>query len=132
MANKRWLVAMLTIATPFAVQAESWIVFFKADTGSVFSFDRDSTKPEGTASVIVWVQGDHSKNKNERARSSKIRLSVDCVNETTTMLYVVEYAPNGGVMRSFSVSSYDRQPDPIIPGSMGASLLGTLCAQLDS
>lgn len=76
---------------------------------------------------MVWTKADYSRDKTEKAREAKAQYRVDCDRQTISLLFVVEYSPNGNVTDSYMAPAYRQEARPLVPGSVGAALAESIC-----
>ena len=119
---------MFLLAAP--AYAESWTLYAESETGTVYTFDQDSLRQNGST-FLVWVKMDYSKDRTKKERMTKERYRVDCLSETITVLTYIDYAPNGSILRSATINEYQQEVKPVVPGSIGQALHEALCSSLN-
>lgn len=108
-----------------APDPNEWIHIFTTSTNTKVALrGKDMSRPDGHT---FWIKLDHSADSTVKARQSLVRYTVDCRNETLTMLAVVEYAGNGAVLSSSDFATYQRRATAVIPGSAGESVFQNVC-----
>jgi hypothetical protein len=116
---------MLAISPSVAV-AENWIEIGTSATGSVYSIDQETLKPEGT-SVQVWVMANHAKDKSVKEETSKDHMLVDCENETITVQASYFYAADGTTTEGLTFEKHEQSQTLIIPGTVGEFIFDAAC-----
>ncbi len=114
--------ALMPIAPAYAV---NWIYVDADADNTVLYYDADTIQRSGDQ-VLVWVRYDHSRNKTEKARETKVRAIYDCAARTFISRAVIRYFPNGNV-EPFEVPSYQQRPFSVVPGSIAETLLEAVC-----
>jgi len=118
--------ATLGLSLPGKGLAENWVYYGESGKNSVFFVDKDSIRGTGN-SYVIWTKSDHSKDVSEKSRETKTQYRIDCYNRTITLLYWIDYDASGSVINSNMIKSYQQETRPAVPGSIGESLLDTVC-----
>ena len=114
--------ALMPIAPAFAV---NWIYVDADADNTVVYYDADTIQRSGDQ-VLVWVRYDHSRDKTEKARETKVRAIYDCAARTFISRAAITYFPNGNV-DTFEVPSYQQRSFSVVPGSIAEALLEAVC-----
>jgi hypothetical protein len=107
--------------------AESWVNFEESGSGSVYYLDVDTFSKTGDI-VLVWTKADHSRDRTETARETKTRYRINCLYQTISVLFWADYRPDGSVIDSHMVQSYEQEARPIVPGTIGETLAQLACS----
>lgn len=102
-----------------------WVIITGTSTGTLWRIQRRDIRP-GAAYRRVWVKEDHSRDKTKRARETKVLWSVRCSERTISVISAVQYAADGSILGSDSVS-YTPQHVPAVPESVGSDLVDWVC-----
>ncbi len=116
-------IAAALFAAP--AMATNWVQIGTSSTGGVFRYDPQSVRAIGDV-VAAWVDWDYSDDKTMKARSSKQRVEIRCIDGMMRTTSSVDYAPDGIVLDSYS-NQYARFIH-VIPDSVGETLTRTVCA----
>jgi len=96
--------------------------------GSVYFVDPDRIKfVDGK--YHVWIKGDHSRDRGERARTTMMMVSINCNASSMRMLSVTSYDSYGKVIQSQNQPDYDSGYEPITPDTMVDTLAAPLCSK---
>ena len=112
--------------TPIApAYAANWVYVDADADNTVVYYDADTIQRSGDQ-VLVWVRYDHSRDKTEKARETKVRAIYDCAARTFISRAAITYFPNGNV-DTFEVPSYQQRSFSVVPGSIAEALLEAVC-----
>ena len=76
----------------------------------------------------VWVGFDFTAVKSEKDRKSLRLYQYDCIGQRVLIVSATNYSPSGKVVSKFSeIDDYDFKYDPVVPESVGASILAAVC-----
>lgn len=128
---RRFSLALAGLAAGPALAAE-WTEVTRLDDGTVVSIDRASVKtspPQPFRRDFPVVQVTARYGGDSGATSAVSRNSVNCRDRTITALEITHYKRNGTVARSWKRVDYDFNYRPITPGSVGETILRSVCPQ---
>jgi hypothetical protein len=118
--------ALCLAALPVApVYAANWVYVVTSAKNTDYYYDADTLQRSGDQ-VTVWLRLDHSRDKTKKQRESKDWYRYNCVKRTFTLLYTVNYYPDGKSV-SFSYDTYEQRVNPVVPGSLAEDLLEVIC-----
>lgn len=75
----------------------------------------------------LWVFIDHSKDATQKARESRMRVSVNCADKSYAILAIISYAPDGKIISNDSASDISSNYSAVIPETMAESVERELC-----
>ena len=110
--------------TPVASSTDKTWVFMKRDSL------RDLPPKTGRDFAVrqVWVGFDFTAVKSEKDRKSLRLYQYDCIGQRVLIVSATNYSPSGKVVSKFSeIDDYDFKYDPVVPESVGASILAAVC-----
>ncbi len=113
----------MNVAT--ATHAE-WSPLTSASDGTVYSIDPDRVRTV-SGRRQVWLKGDHSRDRTERARSSMTLLSIDCSASTIRTLVENKYDSYGKTISSRTNTDYGIGYNPITPETIGEDVAKSVC-----
>lgn len=103
---------------------DRWIWYSSSETGTEAHFDLDSIISNSSI-VLLWARFDHSRDKTEKYRTTKVKIKIDCNNKRLIELESIYYMPDGS-FKSSTAPSY-ALPSSIIPDTMGEDLWRMVC-----
>ncbi len=131
---KRFIVRLIgVVAAAIVPHADSiaraeWRPVTSAANGTVYSVD-----PERVRTVNgrrqVWMKGDHSRNRAERARSSMTLVSIDCSASTIRTLADNKYDSYGKTISTRTNPDYGVGYDPIAPETVAEDVANLVCRE---
>lgn len=120
------LTALCLAAMPLApAYAVDWVYVVTSVDNTHYYYDADTLQRSGDQ-VTVWFRLDHSRDKTTKKREAKDRYRLNCATRTTTLLYTVNYYPDGK-SETFSYDTYEQRVSPVVPGSLAEVLLEVIC-----
>lgn len=119
-------VAAAIVFNAAAVTHAEWSPLTSASDGTVYSIDPDRVRTVGGRRQ-VWLKGDHSQDRTERARSSMTLLSIDCSASTIRTLVENKYDSYGKTISSRSNTDYGVGYNPITPETIGEDVARSVC-----
>lgn len=78
-------------------------------------------------SGFIWYRAISYKNSRVGALESKIRVRIDCLNDTIEATNSIEYNVDGSVNQTFDYPVNLRERSPIAPDTFGEVLHGAVC-----
>jgi len=79
--------------------------------------------------LTAWIGTEYRSPNENGSLSTKELVAFDCANEETGLLNYVNYPSNGSRGTAFDRTSHSPVTmNPVIPGSIGAGILETVCA----
>ena len=123
--SAKLLIATIGLCLGSAAMAEDLVYCGTDATGSDMYYDTETIRRYSNDTVVVWVKFDASKDKTVSYRTSRIRLRMNCSDETFGVLAGSQYRANGTVMKS----DVDEYPNmiPVTPGSNIATIFKIMC-----
>jgi hypothetical protein len=115
--------ALVIAATP--ALASDWVPVFRTSDNTVTYYDADTIIRSGNQ-VTVWEKHDHSRNKSNKARETKIRIRYDCKERTLFFITASDYYPDGKI-ESFTYDSDEQAATAAVPDSRGEAMLEAVC-----
>lgn len=123
---KRLIAAAVLVTWASATSASSWVHLRNASDGSKWSYDESTVQRSG-AIVSVWLQGDLTEVKTDRAAELKVLMKYNCTDRTKFQRSVVAYARNGSVLDSNDRYEAPVLYSPVIPDSIDDAAVGLFC-----
>jgi hypothetical protein len=122
--RKAALCAILMACGGSALAAE-WVHVATNTTGAKVSVDTETIQFSRTPRV--WVEFDYSNDATVSERSARELWKFDCAQQTSITLSSVTYNAQGKVTRSRANHDYSYGYEPIVPGTIGASIMKIVC-----
>lgn len=124
---KSIFVAGLVLASS-PVAATDWIKYSSSSSGTVFYYDADSIRLEGSK-VLLWTKQDYTNDKTEIAKSAILKRLIDCHNLTITMVSIIEYGRDDRILTNITVEPHMQRHEDIVPESTASGLSDQICAK---
>ena len=100
-------------------------IYTDESTGAVWYYDAETIRRNSHNRVEFWTEMDASKDKTVSFRTLKLKMRIDCSDETFGILAAYKYRADGTVIDSESRLTTDMAP--IVPGTFGQKLFTIMC-----
>lgn len=120
------VITLLSSVVTTPALASTWIFVGFNVNDTAWYYDLDTIMRNENL-VTVWEKHDHSQDKTEKARESKVLSRYHCINRTRTIISSTTYYPNGKVEKT-DIPYYAQSGSTISPDSMGEAMMKAVCS----
>jgi hypothetical protein len=103
-----------------------WLRITSAEDGAVVYINGEGIKSSATPKA--WVKFDYSKVKAVKHRETVELWKFDCLAETVVTLSSTSYSSSGSVLRSRKTVDYSFNYEPVVPDTIAARIMRTICS----
>lgn len=121
------LAASATMMFAAPATAATWIHFYTAPAGSVWSYDLDTIDQTADGSITVWARSNERRNPRATYRWAKRLFELNCAARTITPRGFLLYNARGEVTRNELSATRRGQALLIAPGTMSEALFDQVC-----
>lgn len=127
--NKALIIFSLSLL-PFMANAQTWIKVTETPEIELY-IDKSSIKKNGSI-VTYWTM--HNKKMatllaepSSNSYSAKFKVAQNCETEEFRIMYFVSYEKFMGEGKVLESQTFDRKPEPNIPGSINYTIMKYVC-----
>lgn len=115
------------LSSPAIAMPTNWMLFSSSDaTGDEVYIDIDGIRDLSSSVKMAWLKIDHKKNKDTKARETKVLWHFQCERYEIKEVQWIRYAPNGKLIGSGSAPPY-REFEVAAPETVGYAALEIVC-----
>lgn len=117
----------IMMSDPMPVDPERWAWVTATRSGTI-RLIRERDRGRISTRGRVWVKDDHSADASKKYRETKTLIEIDCKNETSSLISIITYDKNGGMLQNVEISPWNQRHTSTVPESVGAAVQRFVCA----